>query len=182
MVEYRYEDPSGLIGLLIILDKFNSLYYKILNYFFMKVILLQDIEKIGKKDEVKEVADGFARNFLIPKKLAIIATSKELEKLRKRKEQIEKMRKEEEEKIKGLAERIKGLEIVLKEKVNPEGKLYGSVGREKIASLLKENGFGIDENKVDLVEPIKDTGKFEVEINLFPDLKTKIKLKIIAEE
>lgn len=148
----------------------------------MKVILLQDVENLGKKGEVKEVADGYARNFLIPKRLAIIATPKELEKLKREKERLEKRKREEEEEMKKLAEKINGLEIVLKERANPEGNLYGSVNQEKIVELLKTKNFNIPIEKIKLDEPIKKIGEYEIEIIFLPEVRAKIKLKVEAED
>ncbi|MFN3301498.1 MAG: 50S ribosomal protein L9 [Patescibacteria group bacterium] len=147
----------------------------------MKVILLQDVEKLGKKYEIKEVADGFAMNFLIPKKLAILATPKEIEKIKRKKILEEEKRKKEIEVFKNLAEKIKNLEIFVKEKANPDGKLYGSINQEKIAQLLKEKGFEIDSEKINLKEPIKELGEYEVEIIFLPEIKSKLKLKIEEE-
>ncbi len=147
----------------------------------MRVILLQDIDKLGKKHEIKEVADGYARNFLIPKKLAVLATPKELEKLKKRKELEEKIKKEKEKKIKDLAEKIDGLMIVFEEKTTPQGILHGAVDKKTIIKKLKEKGFEIEEDKINLEEPIKKIGKYEIEISFLPEIKSKIKLKIEAK-
>jgi len=147
----------------------------------MKIILLREVDKLGKKDEVIDVSTGYARNFLIPKKLAILATPQEIKKIQRKKLIEEEKRKKEREELKILAEKIKELEIVIKEKINPAGKLYGSVNKEKIANLLAEKGFDILAEKINLKELIKETGEYEIEINLLPDLKTKIKLKIEAE-
>jgi len=147
----------------------------------MKVILLQNVEKIGKEGEVKEVADGFARNFLIPKKLAVLATPKELEKLRKIKELEEQRKMKEEERLKELAKEIDGLTLEINEKADEQGTLYGSVDKKTIAALLVEKGFKIDEEKIKLFSHIKKTGEQEVEIELLPQLKAKIKLNIKAD-
>lgn len=147
----------------------------------MKVILLQDVQNLGKKDEIKEVKDGFARNFLIPRKMAILATGKELEKLKKKKELEEKRRKEKEIMLKDLAEKIKGLLIVFEQKATEEGVLYGAIDRKKISEILKEKGFEVREDQIDLDSPIKKIGEYEIGINFSPDLKSKIKLKVASE-
>ncbi len=147
----------------------------------MWVILLQDIDKLGKKGEIKEVKDGFARNFLIPKKLAVLATPTEIRKIQRKKILEEERRKKEIEALKILGQKIKDLEIIIKEKATAEGKLYGSVNQERIVKILKEKGFNIPIEKINLKEPIKEIGDYELEINLLPELKIKIKLKIVPE-
>lgn len=144
----------------------------------MKIILIQDVQNMGKKGDIKEIAPGFASNFLIPKKLAILATLKELEKLNKLKELEEQKRKTEEEKLKKMAEKIDDLLLELTEKADEQGTLYGSVDKKRIAGLLAEKGFEIDQEKIKLFSHIKKTGEHQVELELLPHLKAKIKLNI----
>ena len=149
---------------------------------FMKIILLKDVEKLGKKGEVKNVADGYARNFLIPNKLAALATKSELAKLEKQKE-IETEKAEEELKLyQKIASQIDGLEIEILVKVSEEDKLFGAVTTSQIAEKLKEKNFEIKKEQIKLEEPIKEIGEYEVTVEFPHNLETKIKVIIIEEK
>jgi len=148
----------------------------------MKVILLQDVEKLGKKGEVKEVANGYARNFLIPNKLVVLATEPELKKLEEQKE-IETQKAEEELLyFQGIASQVDGLEIEIAVKVGEEGKLFGAVTASQIAEKLKEKGFGIEKEQVKLEAPIKELGEYEAVVEFPHNLETKIKIIVIEEK
>lgn len=147
----------------------------------MRVILLQDVEKLGKKYDVKEVADGFAKNFLIPKGLAKPATEKNLKWLEAQKE-IERKRAEEDlKKIQELASKIDGLEVVVPVKIGQEGQLFESVTVQKISEKLKQLGFEVKKTQIDLPRPIKELGEFPVKINFEHNLEAEIKV-IVTEE
>ena len=147
----------------------------------MKVILLKDVEKLGEKGKIKEVADGYARNFLIPNKLAVLATKSELAKLEKEKK-IDIEKAEEELKVyQEIASQIDGLEIEIPVKVVEEGKLFGAVTASQIIEKLKENNFEIKKEQIKLEEPIKELGEYEVIVEFPHNLETKIKV-IVAEE
>jgi len=147
----------------------------------MKVILLQDIENTGKKYEVKEVKNGYARNFLIPNNLAKIATKKNLKWLEIQKEILEKKAEEDLKKTQILASQIGGIEIDIKVKVGTEGQLFESINNAKISEKLKEMGFTIKKSQIDLEEPIKKIGEFPVKINLDHNLETEITVIITGE-
>lgn len=147
----------------------------------MRVILLKDIENLGKKFEIKEVKDGYARNFLIPKGLATPATKKSLKWLEVQKEIEEKKAEQELKKFQDLASAIDGQEITIFVKVGQEGQLFESVTAQKIAEKLKEIGFEVKKNQIDLKKPIKELGEFLVKIRLEHNLEAEIKV-IIAEE
>lgn len=147
----------------------------------MKVILLQDIESLGKKNDVKEVADGHARNFLFPKKLAEVASEAALK-------QLEVRRKEEEKKAEAdladtemLVSQLDGQEVEISAKADEGGKLYGSITAAKIAKALKDKGFEVKPKQVKLTEPIKEAGESEINLEFPHGLEAKIKL-IVAEE
>lgn len=143
----------------------------------MKVILIQDVKNLGKKGDIKEVAEGYARNFLFPKKLVIIVTEKALKEAQERKN---KQIKEEQygfEKIRQMAKDLNTKEFVIKSKER-DGKLFGSISRKDISKVLGESGFDIKENNILLENPLKNTGDFQIEINLGNGISTKIKLKI----
>lgn len=143
----------------------------------MRVILLQDIENLGKKYEIKEVADGYARNFLIPKKLAKPATKETLKWL----ENEEKKAEEELRKIQEVASKIDGQEIIISVKVGKEGQLFESITAQKISEKLKELGFEIKKNQIDLPKPIKELGEFPIKIHFEHNLEAEI-IVIVTEE
>ena len=147
----------------------------------MKVILLQDIESLGKKYEVKEVKDGHARNFLLPQKLAKAATKQALKWLADQKEVIEKQAEEDLKKAQTVASGLDGLELNIAVKVGDEQQLFESINSQKIAEKLKELGFEIKKSQVKLESPIKELGEFSVNIVLDHNLESEIKV-IITEE
>ncbi|KKQ75882.1 MAG: 50S ribosomal protein L9 [Parcubacteria group bacterium GW2011_GWC1_38_6] len=148
----------------------------------MKVILLQDIENIGKKYDIKEVKSGYARNFLLPKKLIRIADKKTLAWLEMQKE-IKSQKQEEELKgVQDFASRIDGLELVIPVKIANETKqAFGSVNSQKIVEQLKEAGFDIKKSQVLLENPIKEAGEYPVKIKLDHNLESEIRV-IVTEE
>jgi large subunit ribosomal protein L9 len=148
----------------------------------MRVILLQDVEKLGKKYEIKEVKDGYARNFLIPKKLAIPATNKNLNWLEKQKEKEIKKAEEELKKIQELATAIDGQEIIIPVKVGEEGQLFESITIQKIWEKLKENGFNVTKNQILLNSPIKELGEFPIKIKFPHNLEVEIRVIVVEEK
>ncbi|MDO8530481.1 MAG: 50S ribosomal protein L9 [bacterium] len=147
----------------------------------MKVILLEDVENVGKKYEVKEVKDGHARNFLIPQKLAKAVTKQTLKWLKDQKEVMEKEAEDDLKKAQELASQIDGIEVPILLKVGPEGQLFESVNNVKISEKLKEMGFEVKKSQIILAEPIKTLGEHPVKINLDHNLETEIQV-IIGEE
>ena len=148
----------------------------------MKVILLQDVEGLGKKYEVKEVKNGHARNFLFPEKIARAATKEALKWLAGQKEVIDKEVEEDLKKAQGLASQLDGLEINISVKVGDEGQLFESINSQKIVEKLKEMGFEIKKSQVKLANPIKDTGEFPISISLDHNLEAEVKLVVAAEK
>lgn len=147
----------------------------------MKVILLQDIEGLGKKYEIKEVKNGHVRNLLLPQKLARPATREALKWLADQKEIIEKAAEEDLKKAQASASGIDGLELNIAVMVGEEGQLFESINSQKIAEKLKEMGFEVKKSQVALENPIKELGEFPVKINLDHNLEAEIKI-IIAEQ
>ena len=147
----------------------------------MKVILLQDVENLGKKNDVKNVADGYARNFLFPKKLAILATKKAIEDLEKQKELETQQAEEELKKTEETVAQIEGLEFEVVEKIDESGKLYGSINEVRIAKILKDKGFEIKKKQIKIPQPIKETGEFPVTILFDHGLEAEIKLIVMEE-
>ncbi len=147
----------------------------------MKVILLQSVDKIGKKFEVKEVADGYARNFLLARNLGKKATPEALEWLEMQRELISTKAEEELKNTQDLASSLDDLEVPILVKVGEEGQLFESINAQKIAERLKEMGHELKKNQIKLEDPIKETGEFLVKIALEHNLEAEIRV-IITEE
>jgi len=148
----------------------------------MKVILLQDIEGLGKKYDIKEVKSGYARNFLLPGKTVRAATKEALKWLAGQKEVIEKEVEEDLKKAQALASGLDGLELNIAVKVGDEGQLFESINSQKIVEKLKEMGFEIKKSQIKLQNPIKSTGEFPTSISLDHNLEVEIKVIITAEK
>jgi large subunit ribosomal protein L9 len=147
----------------------------------MKVILLKNVEGIGKKGEIRNAADGHARNFLIPRKLAIIATDKAIKELEKEKE-IEAQKAEQAlQHVEEVVSQIDGLEIEVPTKVDDTGKLYGSINDQKISQFFKDRGFDIKKNQIKILQPIKEVGEYPITITFDHGLEAVVKLIIIDE-
>lgn len=148
----------------------------------MKVILLKDVENVGKKYEVKDVKPGFARNFLIAQDLAKLASKANLEWLESQREVIQKEAEEDLKASQELASRLDDLEVVITDKVNDEGHLFDSVNAQKISEKLKEMGFEVKKSQIVLEKPIKELGEFMVKIALDHNLEAEIKVQVTKEE
>jgi|SRR3989344_7570546 len=148
----------------------------------MKVILLQNVENVGKKYEVKEVKDGYARNFLIPQNLVKPANRENLKWLKSAKETLDKEIEEDLIKTQQLASHLDDVEVNIVLKTGDEGQLFESVNNVKIAEKLKEMGFDVKKSEINLEEPIKEIGEFPVKINLDHNLEVEIKVIISGEK
>ena len=148
----------------------------------MKVILLKDVKKLGKAGEIKNVSDGYAKNFLIPRKLAEVATESKIKEI-KNLEKVENRKKEQEfKKLKEIVEKINERSFTIKVKAGDSGKLFGSLTADKIASVLKERAnVSIDKRKIQM-KPIRELGKYDVVIDFKNDLKAKIHVFVEKEE
>lgn len=147
----------------------------------MKVILLEDVKSLGKKGEVVNVNDGYARNFIFKKNLGVGATSKNLNDLKLQKQNEEKVAAENLEKAKELAADLAGKSVTLSIKAGSDGRAFGSVSTKEISKAAKEQlGYDLDKKKMHLPEPIKSTGTFTVPIKLHP--KVTAELKVIVKE
>jgi large subunit ribosomal protein L9 len=148
----------------------------------MKVVLLKKVDKVGKAGETKEVAEGYARNFLIPKGLARLATPGFVAKVEAQKQAAAEKAVNEEKRLKKLAKEISGVEIKIAAKVGEGGKLYGSVGIEEIEIELKRAGFEIEKDKIKLEKPIKDVGGHEVMVKLGNGMEAKVLVRVVEEK
>lgn len=147
----------------------------------MKVILLQDIEKLGKKFEVKEVADGFAKNHLLPKKIVQIATKNALIWAQTQREITTKIAEKELQEFQAKATALDGREFAAEVKVGEKNQLFESITAAKIAGILKADGLDIDKKQIILKEPIKELGDHEIKIALPHNLEAEIKLTVNAK-
>ena len=147
----------------------------------MKIILLEDIEKLGKEGEVVDVAPGYARNYLLVKRKALISSPGNLKKFEaiKKKKAIQYMKSKE--KAEELAEKLNMLSITSVVKAGENEKLYGSVTSSDIAELLKKEGYEIDKKKIAVSEPIKSLGVYSVSIKLHAEVQATVKLWVVSE-
>ena len=148
----------------------------------MKIIFLQDVTNIAKAGEIKEVADGYARNFLIPKKLALLATPSATSILETQRKKEARNQEQMEDELVELARQLEGKEINLKARVGAKGRLFGSITNADIASELNNAGLDIDKKKIELDEPIHQLGSYEITIRLSKDIIPKIKVTVAEEE
>jgi large subunit ribosomal protein L9 len=148
----------------------------------MQVILLQDVKGQGKKGEVVDVNEGYARNFLIKKGMAEVATSNKINDLKQKKAAAEFHKQEEVKAMQELAVAIKGKTFNVFIKVGQGGKVFGSVTSGNIAEALAKAGHDIDKKKIILNQPIKNVGVYDVELKLMEGISTKIKVSVQGEE
>ncbi len=148
----------------------------------MKVILLQDIKNVGKKDEIINANDGYARNFLFPKNLAIESTKDNLLKLQAKKDSQKHKKNLEIEEFKKQAEKIKDITLEIKVKAGANGKIFGGVTSKEISEELKKQyKMEIDKKKINLKETIKNVGKFSIDIKFGEGVSAKLTLDIKPE-
>lgn len=148
----------------------------------MKVILLKDVKGLGKEGELVNSKDGYARNFLFPKNLAIEATPGNLKKWEDRNRQLEEKKQEEIKEANLLKEKIEKLTVEIKAKGGNAGKLFGSITSQDIATALNtQHKIDIDKRKIELKENIKTTGSKEVDVKLYPEISAKLKINVEVE-
>lgn len=148
----------------------------------MKVILLEDVKSLGKKGEIVNVNDGYARNFILPKKLGLEATSKNLNDLKLQKQNDEKVAQEKLDAAKALAEEIKEKSITVKIQAGVEGKVFGSISSKEIATEAKKQlNMDIDKKKIVIPDAIKSLGTYNVNIKLHKDVTATIRVKVEAK-
>jgi len=147
----------------------------------MKVILKEDVKSVGDMGHIVDVADGFARNYLVPKGLAIEANVKNMRSLEHEKKVIQEKAKKAKMSAQDLSNSIASMDLVIKSKAGEEGKLFGSVTTMDIAEQLKNQGFEIDKKKISMDEPIKRLGTYAVSIKLHPEISTQVNVQVVEE-
>jgi large subunit ribosomal protein L9 len=148
----------------------------------MKVILLQDVDNLGKVGDVKEVANGYARNYLLPKRLAAAATPALLANQKQRIAAEQRRREKEAEENRQLAERLGAVTLTFKARVGRQGRLYGSITSQDIAAGLREmEDITIDRRLIELPNPIRELGTFSVPVRIASQLQPKITVRVIDE-
>jgi len=148
----------------------------------MKVVFIEDVPDIAETGEIKEVADGYARNFLIPKKLAILAGAQAANIVEARLKRKARLQAQIETEMTGLARQLEGQQIVLKARAGTEDRLYGSITNADIAEELHRSaGLTVDKRKIELDEPIREIGSYEIAIRLTKDIIPRIKLTVMEE-
>ena len=147
----------------------------------MKVILLEDIKGVGKKDEVINSSDGYARNYLFPKKLAVEASKENMAKLQAKQESRQFRKDQEKEEAMKIASKLKEITVTIKVKAGENGKIFGGVSAREISQELeKQYKIIVDKKKIDLKETIKTLGMQNVEVKLFEGVIGKIKIDVIS--
>ncbi len=147
----------------------------------MKILLKKDINTLGKIGDVVDVANGYARNYLLPKKFAVIVTKGNIEQINFQRIKNEEKQKEEIKKLQNLADEIANMSYTITVKTNKEGKLFGSVTANHVANAISEKGYEIDENMVILETPIKKCDLYNINVMLHPDVKAQCRIWIVSE-
>lgn len=148
----------------------------------MKVVLLEDVKSLGRKDDIVNVSDGYARNYLFPKNLAAEATPGKLNEISEKKKTMENKKKKELEEAKALAKNLNNREVIVKTKAGSSGKLFGSITGKDIADMIKSQlKIQVDKKKIVLDDAIKSLGSHQVEIKIYPEITAKIKV-VVTEE
>ncbi len=149
----------------------------------MKVIFIEDVPNVAKAGDIKDVADGYGRNFLIPKKLAAVATTGSMQEAKRQMERRAKQRAETEAEMKLVASEIGGKEVIVTAKTGGKEKLYGSVTSEDIAAAI-EKAFGVvvDKRKIEIADPIRQVGTYDVNIRLATEIVPSIKVTVKEQE
>ncbi len=147
----------------------------------MKVILQKDVPALGDAGDIKEVAEGYARNYLLPKKLVIVANESSKKAVEHQKKLIRIKKEKRKKASEGIAESISGIELTIPAQVGEEGKLFGSITSMDIAKQLQDKGFTIDKRKILLDSPIRQEGEYTVGIKLDEGLSVSVKVNVVKE-
>jgi large subunit ribosomal protein L9 len=148
----------------------------------MKVILRSDITNVGRQGEIKDVACGFARNYLVPENLAMEATDRNLKIWQRERVKLEKQREEIINSTKEIASKMETVEFTIKAKIGENGKIFGSVTTVILSKLFAEQGFNVNKKDILLSENIKELGNYEINVRLHPEVVVKVKLVVLGDK
>jgi large subunit ribosomal protein L9 len=147
----------------------------------MEVILREHVEHLGNRGEIVKVADGYARNYLLPRKLALLVTDGNRKQIERERSKFDAKEAEEQKVAQAIADRMASVEIVIARRVGETDALYGSVTSSDIAEALAAKGFDIDRRKLRLPDPIKRLGTVDLAVKLHRDVTARVKVKVVAE-
>jgi large subunit ribosomal protein L9 len=147
----------------------------------MRIVLREDIDNLGRRGEIVKVADGYARNFLLPKGKALLATDGNLKTIEREKRRYTLRVAKERDEMEALAQRIAAVSCTLVRRVGENDVLYGSVTSSDIAEHLEKEGIAIDRRRIQLAEPIKSLGIYNVPIKLHPEVRAEVKVWVVKE-
>ena len=146
----------------------------------MNILLLQTIDRLGKAGEIISVKEGYARNYLLPKRIAMIATPQAVKKAKEFTQKIELQNRKSLEEFQALAERLNAIEVNIPVKVGKNGKLFGRITNQDVAKALAKEGIVIDRRKIILNEPIKELGVFSSTLKLHPQVEASLKVSVVG--
>ncbi|HEX3011876.1 MAG TPA: 50S ribosomal protein L9 [Syntrophomonadaceae bacterium] len=147
----------------------------------MKIILIKDVKNLGREGEIKQVSDGYARNFLIPRGLAAEATATKLKESQERGVREQKKKDRETEEAQELKQKLDGKSVSIQVKTGGSDRLFGAVTAKEIADVIKQNfGVNIDKKKIDIAEPIKHLGEYQIKLKIYPSIQAEIKVIVKA--
>ena len=147
----------------------------------MKVILKDDVKNVGNMGDIVKVADGYARNYLVPRGLAVEASTKNVKSVEHEKRIIQEKSKKIKNSAQDFSDRLSKVTLVMKANAGEEGKLFGSVTTMDIAEALKNEGYDIDKKKISLDEPIKRLGEHKVNVKIHPEITTNVTVQVVQE-
>jgi len=147
----------------------------------MEVILREHVDNLGRRGEIVKVADGYARNYLLPRKLALVATEGNKKQIERERVKFEVKELEEKKVAEAVADRLKNVDVEISRKVGETEALYGSVTTGDIAEALAAKGFDLEKRRLHLPEPIKKLGEFEVPVRLHREVTVPLKVRVVAE-
>lgn len=147
----------------------------------MKVIFLKDVKGQGKKGEIKEVSEGYAQNFLIPRGLVRLATDGNVKTLENQTAAEVKRKEREKEEAAELGKKLEEMTVTLKAKAGEGGRLFGAITSKQVAEALEKSGFKIDKRKIEMHDPIRSLGVTQIPVKLHPEVKSTIKVQVTEE-